>query len=216
MFNSGSKYGKIASAVYLITGFFTDSEPLKWKLRTLASDLVSEREKDKLTLAQEVRSLFHLAKNANLISETNHDILIQELGKLTHSLEKPLEKLFLSEVAPLENLPVQKVEAPVIKDKIVSNPEPKKPTEYLSLEAVDKEKSLKQFGAVSVKKNGRQNVIISLLKRKKEIMIKDVSPLISGCSEKTIQRELSAMVATGILRKMGEKRWSRYSLAQNS
>ena len=44
-------------------------------------------------------------------------------------------------------------------------------------------------------------------------MIKDVSPLISGCSEKTIQRELLAMVYAGILRKMGEKRWSRYSLA---
>ena len=76
-------------------------------------------------------------------------------------------------------------------------------------------KPLKQYGAVSVKKNSRQSVIIGLLKRKKEIMIKDVSPLISGCSEKTIQRELSAMVAAGILRKIGDKRWSRYSLAQN-
>lgn len=219
MFNNGSKYSKIASAIYLITGFFTDSEPLKWKLRTLASELVSEREKDKLTMAQEVRSLFHLAKNANLVSETNHDILLHELGKLTASLEKPFDKLFLSEAAPLESSPVEKVEAPVIKDKIVSErPQTvlKKQTEYLSLEPVDKDKPLKQFGAVSVKKNGRQNVIISLLKRKKEIMIKDVSPLISGCSEKTIQRELSAMVATGILRKMGEKRWSRYSLAQNA
>jgi hypothetical protein len=217
--NSGSKYGKIASAVYLITGFFTDSEPLKWKLRTLAADLVSEREKDKLTIDREIRSLFHLAKNANLVSETNHDILVQELSKLTSNLEKPLDKLFLSEATTVENSLVQKTESPVLKDKIISSPEPRKHSEYLSLEIVDKEKPLKQFGAVSVKKNSRQNVIISLLKRKKEIMIKDVSPLISGCSEKTIQRELSAMVATGILKKMGEKRWSRYSLAslaQNS
>jgi hypothetical protein len=44
-------------------------------------------------------------------------------------------------------------------------------------------------------------------------MIKDVSPLVTGCSEKTIQRELSAMVRSGILKKVGEKRWSRYSLA---
>ena len=44
-------------------------------------------------------------------------------------------------------------------------------------------------------------------------MIKDVSPLIGGFSEKTIQRELAAMVQAGILRKVGEKRWSRYSLA---
>ena len=76
------------------------------------------------------------------------------------------------------------------------------------------EKSLKEFGAISVKKNSRQSIIIGLLKRKKEIMIKDVSPLINGCSEKTIQRELSAMVHTGVLKRIGEKRWSRYSLAR--
>lgn len=218
MFNNTTKYTKIASAIYLITGFFTDSEPLKWKLRSLASELVSEREKDKLNTTQDIRSLFHLAKNANLVSETNHDILVHELGKLTASLEKPFDKLFLSEADPVESLPREKIETLAVKDKMISErsqPVPKRQTEYLSLEGVDKDKPLKQFGAVSVKKNGRQNVIISLLKRKKEIMIKDVSPLISGCSEKTIQRELSTMVATGILRKMGEKRWSRYTLAQN-
>ncbi|NCN08031.1 hypothetical protein GW944_00480, partial [Candidatus Parcubacteria bacterium] len=76
-----------------------------------------------------------------------------------------------------------------------------------------KTKDLKNFGAVSVKKNSRQSIIINVLKRKKEIMIKDISPLIDGCSEKTIQRELLAMVNSGILKKEGEKRWSRYSLA---
>ena len=67
---------------------------------------------------------------------------------------------------------------------------------------------------MAVKKNSRQSTIINLLKRKKEIMIKDVSPLIDGCSEKTIQRELMSMVHSGTLKKVGEKRWSRYSLAR--
>ena len=208
-----SKCTKIASATYLITGFFIDAEPLKWKLRTLASELVSEKEKDKLILVQEIKNLFHLAKNANLVSETNHDILAQELGKLAITLEKPLEKLFLSETLSVEQVLPDPIQAPVIKDKIVRQMEPRRVTEYLSLDIVDKKKPLRQFGAVSVKKTSRQNAIIGLLKRKKEVMIKEVSPLISGCSEKTIQRELSAMVAAGILRKMGEKRWSRYALA---
>jgi predicted HTH transcriptional regulator len=71
----------------------------------------------------------------------------------------------------------------------------------------------KEFGAVSVKKNSRQGIIIAILKRKKDIMIKDVSSLIPGCSEKTIQRELLAMVQAGVLKKIGEKRWSHYVLA---
>jgi predicted HTH transcriptional regulator len=82
-----------------------------------------------------------------------------------------------------------------------------------SKEVLPNSEPLKKFGAVSVKKNSRQSIIISLLKRKKEIMIKDVSPLINGCSEKTIQRELLEMVSLGLLRKLGEKRWSRYTLA---
>ena len=83
----------------------------------------------------------------------------------------------------------------------------------LKTKAPKEPKTLKEFGAVAVKKNSRQSIIISLLRRKKEIMIKDVSPLIHGCSEKTIQRELLSMVDKGILKKIGEKRWSRYSLA---
>lgn len=209
MFHQASKYNKISSAIYLITGFFLDLEPLKWRLRNLANELVSEREKDKLIIAQEIKSLFYLAKSVNLISEANHDILTQELNKLATGLEKPLDKLFLTEEALVERILPEPTVVSTIKDKIVSHPEPKSRVEYLSLD----ERPLKQFGAVSVKKNSRQSVIISLLKRKKEVMIKDVSPLISGCSEKTIQRELSAMVVAGILRKMGEKRWSRYTLA---
>ena len=64
-----------------------------------------------------------------------------------------------------------------------------------------------------MKKNGRQSVILDLVKKRGEVMIKDVSPHIAGVSEKTIQRELLALVKDGILVKEGEKRWSKYSLA---
>ena len=58
----------------------------------------------------------------------------------------------------------------------------------------------------------RKNKIIKLIREKKEVTIKDISTVISDCSEKTIQRELSTLVAQGVLHKAGEKRWSRYSL----
>lgn len=76
-----------------------------------------------------------------------------------------------------------------------------------------KTEKLKDFGSVAVKKNRRQSLIIGLLKRKKEIMIKDVVGIITDCSEKTIQRELSLLVDSGLLKKEGERRWTRYSLA---
>lgn len=190
------KIQKIASALYLITSFFDDKEPLKWRIRTLSTDLISESIKDKASLSRELQSLFSMAKTAGLVSEMNFNILVHEFTKLALEIEKPLDLAFLNEMTISEKVLPQPKVLQSIKDNIIERP------------------VLKEFGAVSVKKNSRQSIIIAILKRKKEIIIKDVSPLINGCSEKTIQRELSGMVKSGVLRKMGEKRWSRYSLAK--
>ncbi|MEK7062719.1 MAG: DeoR family transcriptional regulator, partial [Patescibacteria group bacterium] len=57
-----------------------------------------------------------------------------------------------------------------------------------------------------------QKTIIEIIKTKGKVNIKDISKLIKGCSEKTIQRKLISLVKNGILKKEGERRWSRYSL----
>ncbi|MEX2013596.1 MAG: hypothetical protein WD897_01630 [Parcubacteria group bacterium] len=210
MSDINNKSERLASAIYLITGFFDAEEPLKWKLRALSTELVSERIKDKSSITMEIFPLFSVAKTAGLVSEMNYDILVRELSQFEREAKKPLELMFPREIVARERTLPESQKPEPIKDK----------SEYRLLDegllpsVVRKSKPLKEFGAVSVKKNSRQNVIISLLKRKKEVMIKDISSLINGCSEKTIQRELSAMVRAGILRRMGEKRWSRYSLAQ--
>ncbi len=59
----------------------------------------------------------------------------------------------------------------------------------------------------------RRATILALLQRKDRLTIKDVSSVIKDCSEKTIQRELLALVAQGVLVKDGERRWSTYRLA---
>ena len=248
MSNINQKPEKLASALYLITGFFQDQEPLKWKLRALASDLVSlnlslrsymfkERESARLEIrgvAEEIKALLMVARNAGLVSEPNHNLLHEELSKYLEILGFPeglkgengqailSRNFFAGEHKELksraENEPMELKDKNVEKDlsyfpagasrELLDFPKGHK------IAKEEKDRPLKEFGVVSVKKNSRQSVIIGLLKRKKEIMIKDVSPLISGCSEKTIQRELLAMVQAGILVKTGEKRWSRYSLAR--
>jgi hypothetical protein len=253
MSDTVKKANKLASAVYLVTSFFVDQEPLKWRLRHLSADLVSlslslnnflfeEREYSGLEnrkVVLEILSLLSMGKNVGLLSDENYNILSQEFSKYLDFIGFPAtveekdgravlsERFFTEPYRELKSAPP--AAEPQIRDKnIVSERQyqaPEPATEYLPPVKSEKrnlsykpdrsgeEKPLKQYGAVSVKKNSRQSVIIGLLKRKKEIMIKDVSPLISGCSEKTIQRELSAMVAAGVLKKIGDKRWSRYSLA---
>jgi len=62
----------------------------------------------------------------------------------------------------------------------------------------------------------RRDKILSMIKTIPESQagasIKDISLAFNDCSEKTIQRELNALVLNGKLVKTGAKRWSRYAI----
>lgn len=76
------------------------------------------------------------------------------------------------------------------------------------------QKAQPQKSVVDAKKISRKESIISIIKMKGEVGIKDISSVVLNCSEKTIQRELLTMVSEGVLRKSGDRRWSVYSLAK--
>lgn len=59
----------------------------------------------------------------------------------------------------------------------------------------------------------RQMVIIREIRNRGQLTIRDLADKIKGCSEKTIQRELLALVGAGVLKKEGERRWSKYSIS---
>ena len=198
------KTEKLVTAIYMITSFFDDKEPMKWRLRELGNGLISH--KDVPSTVTHILTLLTVAKNTGLVSDMNYEIIHREFSRLLP--ESTNLQGFFGQPEEALPAPTSKVERSIyISSSIASTPAPIVET------AKDKAPLVKEFGVVAVKKNSRQSVIINLLKRKKEIMIKDVSPLIDGVSEKTIQRELLAMVKAGILNKIGEKRWSRYTLA---
>jgi hypothetical protein len=57
---------------------------------------------------------------------------------------------------------------------------------------------------------GRSGVILDLVRSKKSLSIKDIAAVVTDCSEKTIQRELALLIEQGLVRKVGERRWSVY------
>ena len=61
-------------------------------------------------------------------------------------------------------------------------------------------------------KKSRREMIVSLMEGGKEVSIKDIVMHFTDCGEKTIQRELAYLVQTNILKKTGDRRWSKYSL----
>lgn len=62
------------------------------------------------------------------------------------------------------------------------------------------------------RKQSRKDQILALFVKGVDVSIKDITARIKGCSEKTIQRELNALVYDNKIERIGEKRWSRYVL----
>lgn len=79
--------------------------------------------------------------------------------------------------------------------------------------AVLDKKSVRSPLLSQTKEERKQNILAVLLKQE-SAMIKDFSSVIKGCSDKTIQRLLIKMVHEGVLKREGDRRWSRYSIVE--
>jgi hypothetical protein len=206
------KTEKIVSALYLVSDFLSDSEPIKWQLRSIGLDLlggslsVSDITKFTTNLLKLI-AILNVAYAGKILSEMNYQILKFELESVLNQIESSdkfgrSKGLLLSE--SFFNVPSLSDESANSKLLAVKNTEVSKAVSKGHVEMSDK-RAIKD-------KSNRQEIIISLLKKNQELGIKDFVLSISDCSEKTIQRELANLVAKGTIKKAGEKRWSRYSL----
>ena len=64
--------------------------------------------------------------------------------------------------------------------------------------------------ATSTQRGERLALILNFIRKNKNVSIKDISSVVKDYSEKTIQRELSALIKQGLVRKEGQRRWSVY------
>lgn len=225
-----AKAEKLVTGVHMITRHIRDEEPLRTKLRQLSldilTDIVNGRDRGDGSLGSDISemvSLLDVASAAQFVSKNNTEIIKREYAALSVFVDESGESFatntstispeFFSVPKPeVKRLPAQVVEPvtakvqqntpaktmSVIKDKQISKGQtkPAKPRE-------------KSVASIS-KKNARRDAIIRLFNDHKSISVRDVVEVIPGVSEKTLQRELVALVEEGILRKEGERRWSVY------
>jgi hypothetical protein len=230
------KAEKIATAVYMISDFFSDVEPLKTNIRSGAlslidmslslntvqnhdrKDLLSNLIRDSLSII----SYSEIASRSGIESLMNHKILKSELELFIKTIEdreapQNLGRQFIIDESVVRtDLPPppakpQVASNTIYKTQAYSSPfhqviKPKTPSQPVSSRPIIGKAEL------SNRKSDRQEAIIAVIKAKGELSIKDLTGVIKGCSEKTIQRELLVLVDQGILNKVGERRWSRYSL----
>jgi hypothetical protein len=216
------KTEKLTTALYMVSNLFSDSEPMKWTLRTKSSQLLSfiigfkdilrSREHEFVHEVRsrilEIVSLLDIASKSGLVSPMNFSILHTEFMNLAHALKdikKDVEKNTDFSIASQfeEDKHVHKNETTFAQMKSDQGRVHTSPAEVHSIK--DKEE-------MSFKKTNRQQIILTLLKKKDDLTIKDIAEVITDCSEKTIQRELVSLIAQGAIKKTGDRRWSRYTL----
>lgn len=275
---------RITAAMYILTSYFPDSEPLKWELRRSATELIKDtlslnemtavvaREffREPIATVARILSLLSLAHVADLVSPMNFSLFKKELSDLLllfedrgnlsnqqtpaalfnedffraemdepelvrHAVKRSTPRLSrkvrlagkreeqstvhtptVPEMAPIVTTPIKDTDKghDVLERRVLYSGAQITAQGQTQVRGEKRRRSKGHVAKlVSDKVRAeRQQIIVEMLKKKGFAMIKDFSSLIEGCSEKTIQRQLQDLVQSGVLKKEGVRRWSRYSL----
>lgn len=213
------KIENISSALFLITQSVPDTEILKNELRqtslgslkTFLAVLVKKplSVDDFQTISASVfqtASILDIAVWSGIVSHMNAAILQAEIAAIISTLEGLyakyetshfIDKTFFGDEMSLIDTSFKTSTPHSIKDNYKGHTK--------GQEIKDKQ--------VFHSKTDRRGKILELLMSKSEINVKDVALVMPEVSEKTLQRELGALVDEGVVVRQGERRWSTYSRA---
>ncbi len=202
------KTEKLASALYVITGFLPAEEPLRTRLRTCALDLIT-RATDPQGLqgagvesfgarCLEIGTILETAQSGGLVSPMNARLISEEYLSLASFVRENEINLSHRSERAREGIVEESFYDPKGQNKDSRNKASFKRTNNTIKDKDSKGQS------------DRKSMILKIFNKKDKVSIKDVSSVIQNCSEKTLQRELLALVRDGILMKEGERRWSTY------
>lgn len=222
------KVEKIATALYLITSYFSDKEPLKWSLRKSSTSLmnsvisITKRSTEDQTkhlrdlnrsLIQ-ISSYLELAEKTSLVSYMNFSILNDEVRGVSSQVEKAIKGQ--------QNVEEKTVSDSVFKGAFASKGHQGQEDKGQDVLENDDKRQVEESPMVketpktsmsSPSSKDRISNILNIIKDLESVSIKDISSRIEGVSEKTIQRDLTKLIKNGSIKKEGERRWSKYYLA---
>ena len=163
-----------------------------------------------------LESTLHIASAARVITADIDRVIGEEIDTLQRMLRNHYLKT-TGETAEYEPLPQSNTPArssapaPAPTESTPRAPAParkKRP-------AAPKGDMSSQAASVYSTGPGRLERIKTVLEAKGEASIKDIADVITDCSEKTIQRDLNSLIDSGDVIRHGERRWSRYTMAQS-
>ncbi|HRH26236.1 MAG TPA: hypothetical protein PLF31_02100 [Candidatus Paceibacterota bacterium] len=156
-------------------------------------------------LEHRIQGLFHLVslgKEAKMISSMNADVFISESSKILLEIQSLLSpsdatigQAFFGSSMTIPQQSVQHVGSV----QSTSN----SPKQVI--------KDIRDIKDIS---KNRKEKIVDFLKNKGQSSIADIARALPEFSQKTVQRELNAMILEGTIKRVGDRRWSAYSIPE--
>lgn len=230
---ASKKAEKLATAVYMITDFLSDTEPMKEKIRALGLAVLSDiQSMDHLLLSERknmacralgdienIVSFLEISASTELISFMNVDVLKNEFASLGETLRRQIFSLNEKAVFSSDFFALQEPKHnPFPHKEGGENSEFNIAPASLSGEVDSRlaivNTNLTIHQKIRQKKkdemSSRRELILRFVREKKEVTIGDVAAHLPAVGEKTIQRELIALQQSGLIDRRGDRRWSRY------
>lgn len=215
------KAERLAKALHLIAPAFAESVSLRNRIDAIAIGLVDAAvlppSTARTALSRELlalSSVLSIARTGGLLSAMNAELIAREAHILLQEIaayEEP--RLFLDEAPTLSGIAKSALKKEVTERSVSAMQVARVAPATTRIAPVPAKRHIKDSTQVDKGHiKDRRDAVLSVIQNKGSVSIKDISTLIRGVSEKTIQRELAALIESGVVVKRGERRWSTYSL----
>lgn len=220
---------RLAAALYLLTNHIPENDRAREETRSQANELLthvlclrdemrspqSPAIRSTTTTVRHLISLVRMLTIAGYVSIQNAETMVAALDELSIYLASS-QRSILSESVSISREELMDVHDSSQRTRTLV--QAIKDTHEVSVITDTHTVKDVKLSAPKVSKSGslslRSQTILDILRTGGSLGIKDIAANLPEYGEKTIQRELVTLVSQGKVRKLGLKRWSRYSIAQ--
>lgn len=220
-----SKTYRLVAAVFVISDTIEQGEEIRARVRKLSLELVSLSVNIKDAESGEVKglikniernslellSMLDIASITGLISKMNASIIKEEFQSFISEINDFASKFEYTNNASIKSVFTEPPISIGVSATHSGNFEQEKIQNQKDLRLTQTHRGGTEIGTNGHRrKDTRRSTIFEFIKGHNNVGIKDIASHIVGCSEKTVQREITQLINEGKIKKTGERRWSRY------
>lgn len=99
-----------------------------------------------------------------------------------------------------------------IKSTLTTQKQEGKAVSNINIDKIVNTSEIKTTLKIGTDNESRKQGILNVIRSHRNASMQDIQKFVTGCSDKTLQRELAGMIAAGTIRKEGDKRWATYHI----